>query len=268
MIRRMVKLILTIVFTGTMLSPTAMAGEAVSKAIDIQEEYQDAVVWVEGVLKMQISMQGQTQNRDQEVEALATVICPEGLAVVPKSALNPSAMLSRMMQASGMGMTGILTDVKIVMADGSEIPAEVILEDDVLDISIIAPTKQDEGEEPLVFKHVELMESEETGVLDQVIKLARLPKYMNRQESVSLHRIGSIIQRPRKFYTADNIASVGTPVFDIAGKLVGITVLRMPPTMDFSNMGEDNLSLVILPTDDLQELAMQAREELDKKRQE
>lgn len=263
MIRRLATYILAIVMASALFSASAVAGDAISKARVLQADYQDAVIWVEGVLKMQISMQGQTDTRDQEVEALATVICPEGLAVVPKSSLNPSSMIGRMMHGSGMGMTGMLTDVKMIMPDGREISAEVVLEDDVLDISIIAPNLSDDEDDPVVFKHVDLSKAQDVAILDQVINLARLPKYMNRQEAVSLHRIGSIIQRPRKFYMANNIASVGTPVFDMAGKLVGVTVIRTPPRMDLSGIGGDGLSLVILPTSDLQELAGQAREELD-----
>ncbi len=263
--RRLVMCNLILIF-ALGLSGMAVAGShALSSAQKIQAQNQDAVVWVEGVLKVQMSMQGETQSRDQEVQALATVVCPTGLAVVSKSSLNPTSMVSQMMQRAGMGMSGVLADVKMVMPDGTEVPAEVVIEDDILDISIIAPIKSDDDEEIAEFKYVDLENSGSAAVLDEVVNLSRMPKFMNRQEAVTLHRVSSLIERPRKFYALDSVGNVGTPVFSSDGKLVGLSALRMPSSSGSRVPQDDGVAPVVLPSDDIIELVDQARRVIEEK---
>lgn len=234
-------------------------------ASKIQEKHNEAVVWVEGVLKMQISSQGQTQNQDQEVTSLGTVVSEDGLTVVPNSALNPSGMMAQMMRGMGMSMSGNLTDVKLLLADGTEIPAYVVLKDEDLDIAFIAPSEEAEESDLSKLRSIDLGDSDEPELLDELVVLGRMPKFMNRQEFVAIIRLGSIIEKPRTFYFSNTLSSMGVPVFAANGKLVGISVLRRAANLDMNNMNRGGVQAVILPAEDIDEMVQQARDEIKRR---
>jgi len=234
-------------------------------ASKIQKQHNQAVVWVEGVLKMQISSQGQTQNQDQEVTSLGTVISDDGLTVVPNSSLNPSGMMAQMMRGMGMSMSGELTDVKLLLADGTEVPAYVVLKDEDLDIAFLAPSDEAEEEDLSKLRSIDLSDSSEPELLDELVVLGRMPKYMNREEFVTIVRLGSIIEKPRTFYFSNTLSSMGVPVFAANGKLVGISVLRRAANLDMSNMNRGGVQAVILPAEDIDEMVQQARDEIKRR---
>jgi len=236
-------------------------GGITEKAISIQKEKQDAVIWVEGVLKLQISSQGQTQNREQKVETLGTVIGASGLTVVPSSALNPTGMLTQMMRGSGMSMDGQLSDVKLRMADGSEVEADVVLKDDDLDIAFLSPST---SEGLPKFAYVDISKDVAPELLDQIVMIGRMPKFMNREPSVQLGRIISIVDKPRTFYCIDNLSSMGIPAYSQDGELIGISVLKKPRKLDFSAGQNAGMTPVILPAEDIRDIASQALAEIER----
>lgn len=234
-------------------------------AARIQKNGKDAVVWVEGVLKMQISNQGQTRNRDQEVSSLGTVVDENGLTVVPNSSLNPSGMMAQMMRGTGMSMAGNLTDVKLLLADGTEVPAYVVLKDEDLDIAFLAPSDEAEDEDLAKMHSIDLSKSSKPELLDELIVLGRMPKFMNRQESIAIIRLGSIIEKPRTFYFSNSLGSMGVPVFADDGNLVGISVMRRAANLNMQMMQNGGVQAVILPAEDIKETAQQAQEEIKRR---
>jgi hypothetical protein len=79
--------------------------------------------------------------------------------------------------------------------------------------------------------------------------------------------VGALIERPRTFYVLSGApASMGTPAFSAAGKLVGLLTLRQVDpgrSSMFSMMGGAEamgLLPVILPAGDVLEIAKQATE--------
>lgn len=229
----------------------------------IQAENKDAVIWVEAVLKMQISNQGQTRNQDQEVRSLGTVLNADGLTVVPNTALNPSGMMAQMMQSMGVDMSGNLTDVKLLMADGTEIDADVILKDEDLDLAFLAPSENEDDKDLPAFGYVDLDNSTQPEIMDELVVLGRLPKFMNRQESISIVRLASIIEKPRTFYFCSDLDGMGVPAFGKDGGLVGISVLRKGSKMTLQDLqGGGGFQAVILPSEDVLEISKQAIDEI------
>lgn len=257
---------------GLILSLALLASAAVAQedivrsARTIETEHGDAVVWVEGVLNLQISNQGQTRNQEKKVETLGTVIADDGLTVVPNSSLNPTGMFMSMMRGSGMSMDGQLSDVTLRLTDGTEIDARVVLKDDDLDIAFIAPSKlmEGKGKDLPPFAYVDLTDAAEPELLDRVVLLGRMPKFMNREISVSLGRINSIVEKPRIFYSVNAISAMGTPAFSKSAQVLGISVLRRGRNFKVSSAQNSGVKPIILPAGDILDIAEQARTEIEK----
>lgn len=259
--------ILTAVIISAILAVGVQADMA-ANAKKIQESYKDSVIWVEGVLKAKVSAQGQTRNQDQEVRSLGTIVSKDGLTVVPNSSLNPSGMMAQVMKSMGMSIDASLTDVKLLLPDGEEVSAEVVMKDEDLDLAFLYPSEVEEGEEHPEFTGIDLSKSSKPELLDEMIVLGRMPKFMNREPSISIVRLGCIIEKPRTFYQSNTLSSLGVPIFDKTGNLIGISVIRSAPNLDISSMQDGGMIPVILPAEDVLDIAEQARAEIESRREE
>ena len=147
-------------------------------ARDVVRKWQSAIVNVRIVLKMRMSMGGrEMQASDDPVDAVGTVIDPSGLTVLSLGALNPGALMSRIMGSNSgssgepqVEITSEPTDVKIRLSDGTELPARIVLRDEDLDLAFLRPTRK--PEKPLV--SIDLNQSAKPALLDQVLVLTRL----------------------------------------------------------------------------------------------
>jgi S1-C subfamily serine protease len=257
---------------AVMLWAPAAAQDSRPVAREVVRKWQAAIVNVRIVLKMRMSMGGrEMQASDDPVDAVGTVIDPSGLTVLSLGALNPGALMSRIMGSNNGGgsgepaveITSEPTDVKIRLADGQELPARIVLRDEDLDLAFLRPTKK--PEKPLVA--IDLTQSAKPALLDQVLVLTRLGRVGGWTAGASLHDIGAIIEKPRTFYVlAGSTSSMGTPAFLTSGKVVGLLTLRQieagRASMASMVGGSEGLGMlpVILPAADVLEIAKQAPE--------
>jgi S1-C subfamily serine protease len=156
-----------------------------------------------------------------------------------------------------------LTDVKILLDDGTELSAEVVLRDKDLDLAFIRPKSKPAS--PMAA--VDFGSGTKADVLDQVITLNRLGKAAGRAYSASVERINAVIQKPRTFYIPDsNMTStgLGSPAFGLDGKILGVFVMRTVSGkgggMSMNNGRPDGMTSIILPADDVFKAAKQAPE--------
>lgn len=147
-----------------------------------------------------------------------------------------------------------LSDVKITLADGTEIDAKLVLKDPDLDLAFIMPQKTDDTELP-TFKYVPLDKNAKAEQLDAMIGLSRLDKSMNRECTVWMSRVAAVVTKPRTFYCG-GAEGVGTPAFTEDGKTLGISIIRIPKTGGKGAM--QGVQPVILPAEDVMEVAEQA----------
>jgi hypothetical protein len=259
--------ILSIIVLTALLATLAQAGLK-ENARRIQSDYQNSVIWVEGVLNAKVSTQGQTRNQDQEIKSLGTVISEDGLTVVPNSSMNPSGMMATIMRGMGMSMEASLSEVKLLMPDGEEVAAEVILKDEDLDLAFLYPSEPKDGKKLPDFKPVDLESASSPQVLDDLVVLGRMPKFLNREPTLSLLRLNSIIQKPRSFYHVAGLDAMGVPVFGENGGLVGISVIRAAANLKMEDMQSGGVLPVVLPAEDVLEIARQARQEIEKRKSE
>jgi hypothetical protein len=269
------RIVMLAIATAVVMAATAWADDLAGIGREILAKHQDAVVAVKLAIKQSVSMGGRENKSESKTATTGTVIDPSGLTVVSLAATDPSSTIkdayARAIAARGGDMSQFkfdseLNDVKIVLADGTEIPAEVVLRDKDLDLAYLRPSEK--PAKPLAC--LDLTKDAKPQVLDEVIVLNRLNQAANRASAISIGRIEGILDKPRTFYLLGQSMwaySLGAPVFSTDGKLVGIVLLRSSKTQTdqdsgfiFSNLNQWGMMPVILPASDMIDGAKQAME--------
>lgn len=245
----------------------AFAGDLEDKGRTVLEKNRAAVVTVQMVIKQKFSAMGMgSQENENKEEATGFVIDPSGLVVLALSSTDPSGMLDNMMSSMGdMGdkfkMESNLSDVKILLEGGSELPAQVVLRDKDLDLAFVRPTAK-----PAPMSFVDLAKPGEAQVLDSLIALSRLGRVANRTCAASIEHVQAVVRKPRTFYVPGDDpthSGLGSPVFTPDGSLLGVVVLRTIKGERQGPMGmmggmSNNMTAVIVPVADIKEAADQA----------
>lgn len=251
----------TLLLLGS-LTPRVHADDVADKGRAILAKNQHAVVTVAIVLKVTYSNAGQSSApQESRQELTGTVIDPSGLTVLALSACDPSDMYQRMDPRYKIETE--VSDIKIMLADGTELAAEIVLRDKDLDLAFIRPKTKPAG--PMAA--VDLTKSAPVQVLDEVVALNRLNSAASRAYSASVERIAAVVQKPRTFYIPDSTMSattMGSPAFLMNGDVLGVFVMRAVS----SSGGRANLTAIILPADDVLKGARQAPEAKGEKKEE
>ena len=254
---------------GLRLGAMEAAGQDQRAALrDVGKKWQDAIVSVRVALKVRMSMGGrEVQSMDDTVESVATVIDSSGLTVMSLTALDPGAMMSRLMGAAATGdqkmqIVSEPSDVRMRLPDGRELPATIVLRDQDLDLAFIRPTAKPAA--PLTA--INLSDTARPSILDDVVVLSRLGRVGGWAPAAVLYSVGAIIEKPRTFFVLNGATGTGTPAFLANGKLVGLLTIRQidPGRMSmFGMMGGSEgagMMAVILPAADVLEIAKQVEE--------
>ncbi|MCL6519470.1 MAG: serine protease [Armatimonadetes bacterium] len=254
----------------SLFSPAPLAAdEAAQAGKDIITKYGDAIVTLQLVVKTEMSMEGEEASKEEnKAEATGVIIDPSGLTVASLSAVDPSEMMSKMMSSSeyNLKISSEVTDLKIRLADGTEIPAKIALRDKDLDLAFIRPIQK--PTKPL--NVLDLSKQAKPALLDQAIMLSRLGMIANRTIAASVERIQAIVEKPRTFYiTGMSIGdlNLGGPVFALDGNVIGLLIMRILPTraggeMSFSLFSMNYMPIMpmILPASDILAAAKQVPE--------
>ena len=236
------------------------ADELAAKGREIFDKNHHAVVTVQVVLKVSYSGAAKTSETRQEITG--TVLDPSGLTVLALSAADPSEMYQRMMaeQSSQYKLETEVSDVKILLDDGTELPAEIVLRDKDLDLAFIRPKSKPAS--PMAA--VDFGKSAPAQLLDEVITLNRLNSAAGRAYAASVERISAVIQKPRTFYIPDSTmtsTTLGSPAFALDGKVVGLLVMRAVNAKGGASRNvRENMTSIILPAEDILKGAKQAPE--------
>ncbi len=223
---------------------TARADEVSDRGRKLFERYKDAVVGVHVVLSMQFG----GQENEQENWSHATVVAPSGLAVTSLTEIDPSALLQTF-GGGGESPTSKVVSLKIVLGDGTEVPAEVVLRDKDLDLAYIRPLEAPET--PMA--HVNVTKSAKPEILDQVVVLVKLGEVSRRTHSVFVERVEGVVKKPRPYYIVGEHRAqtiVSSPVFSLDGRLVGVGAIRAIKSENGPRMGE-SLLIIVVPASDI-----------------
>lgn len=224
--------------------------EAAEKGRAILEANKDAVITVRVVMSMSFG----GQEREQESEATGTVIDPSGLTVLSLIATDPSAMYESFREEGGGQVVSKITDLKMILSDGTELAAEVVLRDKDLDLAFIRPVASSAS--PM--SCVDLEHAGAPQLLDELAVLGQLGRVARRTHTVFLERVEAIVDRPRTFYVPGQYRAQDvwcSPAFTLDGQFVGIGVMRMLTSRAARGRG-DNL-IIIVPAADVREATRQ-----------
>jgi hypothetical protein len=245
------------------------------KAAAIAAASAEAVVQVKVVTKYRIVAGGrEVRKGENEVEAIGTVIDPSGLTVMSATNIDPSKSYADMMKRSRQGgedagtidIESSFADVRILMPDGGEVPARVVLRDKDLDLAFVRP-----AEKPAKpFVAVDLSNEAAPALFDELLILGRMGVVGGRVPSASIWRVEALVRKPRNYYLVDQNAvsgRLGAPVFTLDGKVAGILLLRSvdvsdpgsgPLEMIFGGIARLGIYPVILPAVEVATVAKQA----------
>ena len=247
------------------LATAASADDLADKGRDIFKKNQSAVVTVQIVLKVTASQPGSASRQGEgKVETTGTVVDPSGLTVLALSSFDPSSInetLAGGADAASRSKTETeVSDMKILLGDGTELPSEVVLRDKDQDLAFIRPKVKPAA--PLAA--LDLTKSARVQVLDEVITLNRLGPVAGRNYAASVERISGVVQKPRLFFVPDSTmtsTTLGSPAFALDGNVVGLFVLRaVSRSSSGTSNSRDFVAPIILPADDILRAAKQAPE--------
>ena len=259
---------LTLALGGFVSSPRAAAEDWPAKGREILKKNQASVVTVQLVVKSKMGFAGGgSEGRESKQEVTGTVIDPSGLTAVSLTSTDPSSLMQSFMGGLGgdgeenikLKMESELSDVKLLLQDGTEVPAEIVLRDKDLDLAFVRPKAKPAA--PLAA--VDLANNAKVGVLDEVLTINRLGVVAGRAYAASIERINAIVEKPRLFYVpgSDKTATgLGCPAFNADGKIVGLFLMRAVKAGGGANpfsMQSPFIS-IILPAEAVRKVAAQA----------
>lgn len=243
----------------------AQADTLPERGREIIRKNQKAILVVRMVIKGGMSVQGMGSHQEEsKTEATGVVINPNGLTVVPLSETDPYGELGNLFSGSKYGKNldiqfkSELSDVKMILEDGKEIPGKVVLRDRDLDLAFVRPLEK--PSEPMAA--IDLTHDATLELLDETICLDRMTSTYDRVPHVTLGRVKAIVEKPRRYYLVGG-ATTGSPVFDLEGHILGINLSSPSSSSDDSDSLVDylkNAGEMVLPAADIREAADQAPE--------
>jgi hypothetical protein len=250
-------IVIPALFLIALLATSSRASELAEKGRQIFNKNHQAVVSVQIVLKITYVQAGQASSpQESKQDATGSVIDPSGLTVLALSACDPSELYQRMTSDQSRSRVETeVSDIKILLGDGTELPAEIVLRDKDLDLAFIRPKTKPAA--PMTW--IDLSKSSSAQVLDEVISLNRLNSAASRAYSASIEHVSAVVQKPRTFYIPDSAmtaTTMGSPAFLLNGNVLGIFVMRAVSPSG----GRANLTAIILPAEDVLKGAKQAPE--------
>ena len=118
--------------------PAAAQDKDVAAAREVYKKHADSVGWVSAVIKMRGggAIFGGMAPQEQKVGAVGTVIHESGLTVVSLMTIDPTSLMNAMFagrnfpgQEGKMEFKSEMSGVKILLADGKEVPGKLVLKD-------------------------------------------------------------------------------------------------------------------------------------------
>ena len=104
------------------------------------EENPNCVTWVSATVRVEVSVNGRSlPPQEQKLEALGTILSSDGLTVLSLTKVDPTSNILARLRSPGASVQANYTEVLILMQDGTEIPARLLLKDVDLDLAYLLP---------------------------------------------------------------------------------------------------------------------------------
>lgn len=211
---------------------------------------QEAIVTLRGTVKFNCGHCPQTH--DEDIECVATLVDPAGFAVCGTG----GAAADRKYEEQRLNF---------ILRDGTEVPARIVLQDDDLMLTVLAPAPKPGGTLPPL-PALPLKASVKAKLFDDVLTLNRLDHEHHHVISADTGKIAACITRPRIFYLTDSNPGgnlLGAPTFLADGRLLGVLARQAAATTKRrgrrSILAGEGEGLHVVPAAALIELVEQAR---------
>ena len=200
-------------------------------------------------LQIVVKLSAGSGEDQAEREIDGVVLDSSGLVVTTNSSIDPMASYAAMSGDAG-GYSSKVVGVKILTANGTEIPAKVVLRDRDRNLAFLRPLQKPKT--PLV--SVGFARGGAARIGDSIYILGRLGKNGSRQNSITSERLVSVITRPRLMYVVlpNMYTALGNVVFNESGQPLGLLTMR---TVTKSS---DTPLPIVIPAADIMEIARQA----------
>lgn len=188
------------------------------------ERYASAVVGVDAVIRAEMRMGGEGQEQEGKIEMVGAIVDPSGLVMVWNSSIS-SSRLKEMMEASGSG--GGDFEVRIepvsfhVVLTGSDERHSAFLaaSDSQLDVAFLQLDRL--PAEPLPV--ISFAALGEVAVGQELYAVSRLSPSFDRAAYYAPLEVAGVLSKPRRgWILSGDQSSLGLPVFDAAGRPVGV----------------------------------------------
>jgi hypothetical protein len=254
---RHVLLSATIAFAALASRVSAVTDAEAATGRALLKQYADSIVSVEVVATLKVTVNDHAMPpRENKAEENGTVISPTGLTVTVLSGIDPHETMAAMINANrGLSSQKIelgeteFKDVKLRLANNTEVPGVIVLKDPDLNLVFIAPLN-DATAKPRTFSYVSLDKSTTGEILGNFYYVNRAPKNLQRVPMIRLTSVVGIVEKPRRMYLLSDL-NPGVTVYDASGLVLGLAA-------PYLENGRPGGRIVVLTAADVADLATQA----------
>lgn len=180
-------------------------------------------------VKYVIAYDGEDDTEEEEMDGL--VIDPSGVVLI-SSAL--------MFGPEYLGMAARPREIKVILPGETQgIDAEIIVRDRELDLVWLRILVA-ESDKPRAFKHVSFKNEARPSLGQEILQVWKLDKFYDRAPYVSSARVAAKVAKPRELFIASGEVTIGLPVFDTSGNVLGFGVLQLPDENEMNAMTSNN----------------------------
>lgn len=203
------------------------------------------------------------------IDTTAVCVDATGLFVTSLSVLQPASMIVEVGGMFGGGGNGEDEDtipefeeLDLLLADGTRVPAVVVVADRDLDLAVLAPREAlaDEVQKRLHAQDVEGAKPSSLQPLDRLFGLERLPASLGGGTAITPLTITAVATDPA-LYVVEG-AAAGRPVFTATGEFVGVG--STITTVDGGMSGMPDMRPVVRAVPAIAQALAAARKELAK----
>lgn len=226
-----------------------LADEAAGKIRDVSAKHKGSLAVLRGVVEIQISLNGQTQNQEAPVEFPACAL-GSGLfvAVNPENAATYQNPQMARMQGLQIEVRG--KEYKLVYGDGTETGAKIEGVDSEYGLAFLRA--EGDGKRPSLSAGAG---AKKLAVGDPFVAL-RLVSSGRSEVSAEFLRVDALLEKPSPMcrFSSPNMPA-GVPAFDLDGDFVGLTCVYQENRG--GGQGPGAAHQVLLPASRLSELLAQ-----------
>lgn len=225
-------------------------------------------------LRYVISVKAMGNEQELENETTCLMIDAQGLVLCSNTELGGTVSMMGQIFGGGAGFTATPKQIEVLLADETEgRSASLVARDTDRDLAWI---QLDEApQEPL--SYLDFSDNATLDLGDPFYRLRRMHRHFGRAALVEDGLVGAVLEKPRRLYAVANPSQggFGAPVFNAAGKVVGLTVLQSPNAEDDSSaqvqtsailgnsaLLQDMVAGLILPASEVVKATRLARESL------